>query len=324
MNSGRISKQATTIVAMAAALVASLSGAASAGTIYWTNLAGFGTTNQFWKYDTGGDSWTRLNDFHTGSNLAVDQNGDVYAYRGDRQAIVQYDATNDLWNGVMSAPSIGAVHDDPNAFNFFNLEVTNQGRFMLTGGGRDTNLYYSDGGGIWNTLSLGFSTNATGDYDTSTGQYAITPFVDNSPTAVDSQTLSVTSFTGSGSGSDWRRSGTLLNDTYYIQTSGNGIEAWDMSDPAAAPTTFARPGNVIWMASDADLDNDLLYMANGFGTDFYAWDGNAYTQLANTPGGGNHTSIAFVADAVPEPATLGLFGLGLAGLGLAARRHRTA
>ena len=80
------------------------------------------------------------------------------------------------------------------------------------------------------------------------------------------------------------------------------------------------------MASDADLDNHLLYIANGFGTEFYAWDGNAYTQLANTPGGGNHTTIAFVADAtaVPEAAALGLFGMGLAGLGLAARRRKTA
>ncbi len=309
-----ISKTLLSAVSVAAILGAAQ---AEAGTVYWTSLASSSAQfNELWKYDTDTNVWSQLNDFFSGSTFAVDQHGDMFAYSGDRTAILKYDSANDVWNHHMAAPTLGGTAN-LNQFNLFNLEVTNEGRFLLTGNGL-TDLYYSDGSGVWNSHDLGFQTNATGDYDPTTGQYMITPFLGTSPHLIDTQTFADTTFTGTGGGSDWRRSGTILNGKYYSQTSTNDIEEWDIAS-TSGPNQIGNPSNSLnWAAMTANRDDNEIFMADGFSSGFYKWDAvNGYTQLSNTPINGNHTAIAYVGEAlnndipdVPAPAAFALFGLG--------------
>ena len=307
------------IALVAATLV--LSTSVNASSVYLSSLNG--GVNGFSRYDTNTNIWTQLNDYHTGSNFAIDTSGNMYSYSGDRTAINKYDTVNDVWNYYMSAPTINSSYAS-SQYNFYNLEITNSGRFLLTGGGTDTNVWYSDGG-AWSSQALGFVTNATGDYDPTTGQYAITGLYGTSPSLIDANTLAVTNFSGIGSGSDWRRSGTILDGSYYIQTGTNAIERWDLSNPGANPTLITNPGNALnWMASAADRDNSLLYAVDIVDNDFYVYDGVSWTALANTLTGGNHTTLAYVSDisAVPIPAAVWLFGSGLIGLIGVARRKK--
>jgi len=56
--------------------------------------------------------------------------------------------------------------------NYCNLEVTNNGQFLLTSFNSAT-LWYSTGTGTWSSITLPFNGNAMGDYDPTTGQYVI-------------------------------------------------------------------------------------------------------------------------------------------------------
>ena len=289
--------------------------------LYHTSLNS--SYNQFAVYDTGTNSWTQLNPFQTGSTFAVDTSGNMYAYSGNRTAILKYNTSSDTWTHHLNAPTLGGSHPS-SSHNFFNLEVTNTGRFLLTGNGLSS-LYYSDGG-AWSSVPLGFQTNATGDYDPGTGQYAITPYLNTSPKLIDTQTFAVTSFSGVGNGSDWRRSGSILNGHYYSQTSNVDMEEWNLSAPGASPTYItSTPNSLAWMASTVDRTNGHLYAADIVNSGFYRFDGATWTSLAPViSSSGNHTTIAFVSDtAVPEPSSLAaLASLGLAGVGLVGWKRR--
>jgi len=96
--------------------------------------------------------------------------------------------------------------------------------------------------------------------------------------------------------------------------------------------TFGLPGDstfgVTFPASDA------MFGLDGFSTDLLVTDGH-WLLLRNIPVGehtirfggtnafGNGVNVTYVLNAVPEPATLALFGLGLAGIG-AIRRKKLA
>jgi hypothetical protein len=308
------------ILALAALLVTTEP--IQAATVYHTSLSN--ASNEFWAYDTVANSWTQKNDFQTGSTLAVDTAGNVYAYSQDRTAILKYDPAGDLWNFHLAAPTLGGVYDD---YSFFNLEITETGRFLLTGNGL-TDLYYSDGG-AWSSVALGFETNATGDYDPATGQYAVTPWNGTSPKLIDTQTFAITNFSGTGFGGEARRSGTILGGQYFMQSWDADIEAWNLSDPGAAPAILAStPSDVYWMTSAADRGNGYLYAADIWSGVFYRYDGNSWTRLADVGATTiDHSTIAFVADSlsIPEPASVALLSLGAVGLAIGAlwRRRRT-
>ncbi len=289
-----------------------------AATVYHTSIQT--SYNQFWAYDTDTDAWTRLNDFQTGSTLAVDSSGNVFAYSGNRNAIMQYDRANDTWNHYLNAPTITGYAD----YGLVNLEVTNSGRFLLTGYGT-TNLYYTDGG-AWSTVALGFQGNATGDYDPTTGQYALTPFAGTSPKLIDTETFTVTNFSIAGSGGEWRRDSVILDGHYYVQVSNYPVDVWDLSDPSAAPGTAGSvPSGMIWSALAADRENGYIYAAALATNGFYRYDGDSWIALANVGASLiHHSTIAFVPDAltVPEPSSLALAGLGAFGTALVALRRR--
>ncbi len=289
-----------------------------AGTVYHTSVGN--SYNEFWAYDTATDVWTRKNDFQTGSTLAVDSSGNVFAYSSNRTAILKYDPVADVWDTYLAAPVLGGSNPD----GFFNLEVTETGRFLLTGNTLPF-AYFSDGG-AWSSALLGFQTNATGDYDPATGQYAVTPLAGTSPKLIDTNTFAVTSFSGSGSGSDWRRSGTILDGYYFIQTANEDVEMWDLSDPTAEPIRItSTPVDLQWMASAADRENGYLYAADVYSGTFYRYDGTSWTRLATVGVTTiSVTTIAFVPDAmaVPEPHAMALLGFGAIGLAVGVARKR--
>ena len=66
--------------------------------------------------------------------------------------------------------------------------------------------------------------------------------------------------------------------------------------------------------SDGLVESDVSFAANSVTID--------YSFVAWSPGGFVSFDLVTTQSALPEPATLALFGLGLAGLGLAARRKR--
>jgi len=302
------------IIPSLALLFSAFSGA---GVIYHTSLGA--NNNQLWKYDTGLNNWSRLNDYKTGSNFAVDQIGNMYAYNGSRSGIDKYDSLTDTWNTLFSAPILGGSFAS-SSYNFFNLEITNSGRFLLTGN-NTSNLFYSDGG-AWASTALGFNAGAVGDYDPNSDTYAINAYGGKNPIIIDTNTFVQTSFTPAGNGSEWRRSGTIVNGKYYDQSGGSAVQEWDLSQPLNAPSILTNtPVNLRYMASTADRVSGTLYAADIWSSDFYKYDGTDWTALSGDPGG-NHTSIAFVGDSVdvPEPSTLAIFALGM--IGLASRRFK--
>jgi hypothetical protein len=292
-----------------------------AGLVYHTSLrAG---VNEFAVYDVATDQWTQLNPYKTGSNFAVSSSGDMFAYSGERNAIDKYNPLTDSWSKHLDAPFIGGTFT-ADTYNFFNLEVTDSGRFLLTGNNQSS-LFYSDGG-AWSSVNLGFNTGATGDYVSETNELVLNPYNGRSPVIIDAATFTQTTFTQTGNSGEWRRSGTYINGDYFIQTGGSDMERWDLdAAPNVGPTFITNtPNDLIWAATDGDTANGILYAADIVRNSFYSFDGNDWTKLANVSSSQyNHTTIAFVSvprQDVPTPATLALMGLGLAGLGWRRRK----
>ncbi|GGF68113.1 hypothetical protein [Alteromonas lipolytica] len=280
------------IMCLALSLVTSASALSSV--IYHTSLSS--SHNQLWKYDVATDQWSRLNDYKTGSNFAVDSLGGVYAYNGNRTGIDKYDPLTDTWSQILSAPVLGGTYSS-NSYNFFNLEITNSGRFLLSGN-NTSGLFYSDGG-AWSSVNLGFGTAANGGYDPVNDLFAVSEFTGRNPILIDTNTFSKTVFPAAGQGGDWRRAGTILDNIFYTQTSGSQLEAWDLTNPGAGPSLITPGAGLRWMGTTADYNSGSLYAVDIVNPDFYSFDGSTWTRLANAPTG-NHTTIAFANTATAQ------------------------
>jgi hypothetical protein len=311
-----VQKLKSTLACVAAVFFMGLPSLAGAGTIYYTSLNSGDST--FAKYDTNTNSWTSLNPHFIQSGLAVSSTGDVFNYNAQTNQIEQYNPNSDTWTNIAAGPGLSSQYG--------NMEIDNNGRFLLTGTS-NSNLYYSDGGGSWNTQALGFTANAMGDYDPTTGQYVLGIQGQKDIVLIDTTTFAQTGFISAGAGSEWRRSGAILDNIVYEQTSSSALTLWDLTNPAAAPTTLAGPSGLNWASTAADRDNSIMYMTSLFNGRLWQLDGGIFTELASGPGVQNHSSIVYVADNAPvevsEPGIWLLFGIGLAGLGYA-RRKRAA
>jgi hypothetical protein len=288
-------------------------GSAQAGTIYYTSLNA--TDSTFAKYDTVTNSWTTLNSHFTSTQMAVSSSGELYSYNHQTNRIELYNPDTDSWSDVMAGPGI--------APSFGNLEIDNAGRFLLTALG-NANLYYSDGGGAWNAQALGFAPNAMGDYDPTTGQYVVGVNGMKDIVLIDTATFAQTHYIDAGPAGEHRRSGAILDNRVYEQNSNQPFTVWDLTAPGAAPTTMAAPGGIFWAGMAADRDNSILYMTDLYRGYLWKLEDGAYTQLATGPGIQNHSSIAYVGDAVAEvsePAAAAILALGIAALGRMRRRR---
>jgi hypothetical protein len=134
----------------------------------------------------------------------------------------------------------------------------------------------------------------------------------------------------SGNDDDNLNYGEILTLAFFDQA-GNGNQ---ISDLQIAPSQYSNSNHHV-LNSDILISIDggtfnTYHVNNGHlttklnGTIFqfktagnaYSTDSSYYISFAEVRTGGDKTSL-------PEPATLGLFGLGLAGVGLAVRRRRT-
>ncbi len=251
--------------------------------LYQTSL-NIGDTS-FAVYNPSTDAWTTLAPYETGCQMAVRQNGDLYAYGYDTGTIDRYDPTTDTWSPVMAAPP-GSNGE------FCNVEITNAGEFLYTQS-NNTTLWYTSGG-VWNTLALPFLANAMGDYDPTTDQYVIGQYQTTNAHLIDVHSWAITDFTSSESNGEYARFSVVMGSQYYFHVDTSNIFSFDLGNPSAAPFDYGvSPG---WYNSAAaDRSSGIIYTSHLYGSTLARFDPatSSLTPLTGKPVT-NHSSLAFV------------------------------
>jgi hypothetical protein len=256
------------------------------GKVYLTSLE-IGN-NLFAAYDPSLGSWTELNHFETGCQLAVGSDGLLYAHEYTTNKIVKYNPVSDSWTEVMPGPAGFSG-------NYCNLEVTINGQFLLTSY-YSTTLWYSTGPSIWSSTTLPFYENAMGDYDSTTGQYVIGQKQTTNAHLINLETWGITDFTSSIFNGEYARVSSILDGKYYFEAGGNNIHYFDLSNPLASPVDTGINGP--WYGSSAaDRDNRLIYLADIDANPFWVYNpaANTLTTLPPYPNSANIwlSSIAY-------------------------------
>ena len=256
------------------------------GKVYLTSLE-IGN-NLFAAYDPSLGSWTALNPFETGCQLAVGSDGLLYAHEYTTNKIVKYNPVSDSWTEVMPGPAGFSG-------NYCNLEVTINGQFLLTSY-YSTTLWYSTGPGTWSSITLPFYGNAMGDYDPTTGQYVIGQQQTTNAHLINLETWGMTDFTSSIYNGELARVSSILDGKYYFEAVGSNIHYFDLSNPSAPPVDTGINGP--WFGSSAaDRGNRVIYMADIDANPFWVYNpaANTLTTLPPLPNSANmwHSSIAF-------------------------------
>lgn len=308
--------------------VVALCATAASGQIYYHSLEGPPPTSGpgsssdgsfFGYFDIQTGAWTRLNDYESEVQMAVDQNNTIYGmnYAG---VIESYDPLTDSWASI----GLGAV---PNYMDIYgNLEVTPSGEFIYHNRASGELAYTV--GGVWQTANLGPDLSVNGAYDAATNKYYFNYYNDGNLYAYDFNTNLASGLpTGMGAG-DTRRSFVLMdgliyyddfdiNPTYAIDpTNGNATLIGDQGDYGT---------QMRWLAGTGDHQNGIVYFADLTGRDIWSYDTltGAWTDLGDGPltagvaGSQNHSSILFVP--IPAPGGAGVLGVGAL---LATRRRR--
>jgi hypothetical protein len=261
----------------------------SQGLLYMTSVDT--SSSIFAVYDPNYDTWTTLNTFNTGCQMAVSMTGELYAYNYDNTTIDVYDPTTDSWTMVIGAPpgSLG---------QYCNLEITNDNEFVYTEG-NSTTLWYTSLG-VWQTYTLPFTTNLMGDYDPIQNQYVVGEWGTTNAHLVNMDTWDILNYYSTVGNGEWARFGVILNDRYYFEAGGSDIFSFDLSNPASPPMDHGVvPG---WYNSAAaDRNNGVIYTASLDGDTLYLFDPtiNELTSLTGYSTLIWHSSLAFAAPLQP-------------------------
>ena len=116
------------------------------------------------------------------------------------------------------------------------------------------------------------------------------------------------------SGTDTTSGGPIAG-TLTLQPNPNGAET------ATSPSGFFYYDNLLFPDSDPIIDNAGLLFVNGTGgeVNLFSYGPDSYTHYDNT---GFNVMVTFDQSAVPEPASLALFGVGVGLLGWTRRRRQ--
>jgi len=258
--------------------------ASPGGLLYLTSLDVPETT--FAVYDPVADSWTTLNAYETGCQMAVSRLNQLYAYGNSTSTIDRYDPATDTWTPVFPVPpgSSGA---------YCNLEMTNTGEFLYTQFGSST-LWYT-AGLVWNTLALPFPANVMGDYDPVSDQYVIGEAFTTNAHAIDVHTWAITNYSSPLSNGEYARFGVLMANRCYFEAGGSNLHSFDLSSPALPPLDHGvTPG---WYTSAAaDRVHRVIYSASLDSTGLSLFDPrtDSFTPLTGYSTSSWHSSLAFV------------------------------
>jgi hypothetical protein len=259
------------------------------GLLYLTSLVTPNST--FVVYDPATNSWTTLNGYETGCQMAVGIGGELYAYLYSPPQIEVYDPGSDTWSYVMAAP--------PGTTGMYcNLEVTRDGEFLYTES-FGTAVHYTQGG-TWHTFSVPFTTNVMGDYDPAAHQYVIGELYTLNAHLIDLTTWTITDFVGALSNGEYARFSSVMDGRYYCQADGS-IYSYNLSTPSEPPQDHGYPG--YYPSSAADRASHVIYVASLDGSQLQLFDPAAGTMTSLAPSGIfiNISSLAFAA---PWEATM--------------------
>jgi len=110
-----------------------------------------------------------------------------------------------------------------------------------------------------------------------------------------------------------------LSVTFNFTQPAGGSTGISGSGTASTFLGFITSGSITWSGSStltfADGDTITVSLSNGSFSTFSGADIDATITYAGSPGGGG-------VAAIPEPASIALFGAGLLGLGMVGRRRR--
>lgn len=264
--------------------VASRAPASPGGLLYLTSLDVPNTT--FAVYDPVADSWTTLNAYETGCQMAVSRLNQLYAYGSSTSTIDRYDPATDTWTPVFPAPP-------GSSGSYCNLEITNTGEFLYTQFGSST-LWYT-AGLVWNTLALPFSANVMGDYDRTSDQYVIGEAWTTNAYAIDVHTWAITNYSSSVGNGEYARFGVVMANRYYFEAGGSNLHSFDLSSPALPPFDHGvSPG--YYTSAAADRVHRVIYSASLGSTELSLFDPrtDSFTPLTGYSTTAWHSSLAFV------------------------------
>lgn len=246
-------------------------------------------SNPFLIYNVANNVWTSLGNVATGSSFAVSQNGDLFMLNDSTNVIQKYVPTSNTWLNILAGPPSGGSA-------YGNLEVTNTGEFLFTKSG--SNQLWHNSGGSWSAVTLPGSASALGDYEPSSGTYAVSANGSEVVWKIALPSFSISTFSNGANPStgETRRFGEIYNGEWYTEYGYDPIRKVNLSSSANAYVTTpgASPG---FYASAAVDETAGVFYVNPFAeTTFKKWSPvtGAYVTLASAPSADGHNTMAFV------------------------------
>lgn len=255
------------------------------GLVYRTGINGI--TLPFEVYDPGTNTWTSLGNVDTETQLATDANGELYMLNSTTNMIQKYVPADNTWIDIQAGP--------PESIRLGNLEVTNNGDFVVTEYGNNK-MYYTDAG-EWEQFVLPSNASQAGDYDHATETLIIRQIGSETVWEIDLDTSNVTTFNvGTGVVGENNRFGDIYDGFWYGQTGNTNISKIDLSDNSLSLQALNSGIPFQIGASTVDNASGVFYVnKDHFSGDFFKWDATTgiSTTLTTAPSPNNHSTLAF-------------------------------